>query len=470
MEVQSLAVLREHLADLVLGTVFLFFGFVSCAIAVLRRRAQVRVLIWLGLWSGMYGGNLLLRTPVFTEALPHWIEVCRPFTANAMGFLMVVAGLMTWSELTLGKMRALTQGMAVAGLAIAVGGVGEFMATGTGAGLLPYNNLLAVCALVSLGTVVVAPKLSARLLAFPNRILTVSTVAFTADALYRNVGKWLSRPGPELPLVADDLIFAAFLFSFAWVAGEKVFANERRLLAIESELEIARQIQASILPTGTPEIDDLRIAAMYLPTAAVGGDFYDFLPVDRSHVGVLVADVSGHGIPAALIASMLKVAMQSVLACADEPALVMRTLNRTLSGQLRGQLISAAYLWLDMESKRALYSSAGHPPLLRWREGRLERMESNGLLFGVVPDLDYPVREISLNPGDRFLLYTDGMIEPENATGEAFGDRKLEESLREHERQSPAELAMRLIAEIRRWQPAAAAQQDDITLAVIDVA
>jgi phosphoserine phosphatase RsbU/P len=145
---------------------------------------------------------------------------------------------------------------------------------------------------------------------------------------------------------------------------------------------------------------------------AVAGDFYWFIAVDPNRAGFLVADVSGHGVPAALIASMIKVAMQSALDCADNPVSVLRGLERVLSGQLRGQFVSASYLWLDTESRKALYSAAGHPPLLRWSQGKLESIQSNGLIFGVMSGCEYPVREISITSGDRFLLYTDGMIEP----------------------------------------------------------
>ena len=95
-----------------------------------------------------------------------------------------------------------------------------------------------------------------------------------------------------------------------------------------------------------------------------------------------MADVSGHGVPAALIAAMIKVAMQSLVHCANMPGEVLSGLNRILSGQLRSQLVSAAYLWLDMEHGCALYSAAGHPPLILWRQRRLERIESNGILIG----------------------------------------------------------------------------------------
>lgn len=469
MEVQNLAEFREQLAYIVLGTVFLFFGFACCAIAALRRRTEVRVLIWLGLWSGMYGASLVFRTEEVGKALPGWLQAFVPFTFNAISYLIIVAALLTWSELTRGKMQVLSRAMAAVGLAIAAGGIGLFVATGSSRVFLPLNNLLAVCALILLTSVVIVRRLSAQFVILPNRILTISTVIFSADALYRNASRWLLLPSFGLPLVVDDLAFVAFLLSFAFVAGEKVFANERRLLSIESELEIARQIQASSLPMGTPLVQSLKIAARYLPMTSIGGDFYQFIEIDRHHIGILVADVSGHGVPAALIASMMKVATQSVVSCADRPAEVLRRLNQILSGQLQGQFITAAYLWLDLEARKGLYSAAGHPPLLRWRQGALESIESNGLLFGVLPDPAYPVRELTLDPGDRLLLYTDGVVDPENAAGDSFGDRALEQILRDNQALPPAELLDRLLEEIHRWQPASATQPDDITLIVVDV-
>ena len=140
-----------------------------------------------------------------------------------------------------------------------------------------------------------------------------------------------------------------------------------------------------------------------------------------------------------------------------------------LSGLLRGQLISAAYLWLDTENRRARYAAAGHPPLLLWRQGGLERIESNGLLFGMKPEYEaYPVCTMPMGPGDRFLLYTDGVTEPENANGESFGDKKLEQVVRCHRSCQAVEFSERLLDEIRLWQPASIPQQDDITLIVID--
>jgi serine phosphatase RsbU (regulator of sigma subunit) len=202
---------------------------------------------------------------------------------------------------------------------------------------------------------------------------------------------------------------------------------------------------------------------------AVAGDFYDFLAVDEHRTGFLVADVTGHGVPAAMIASMIKVATQSVVPCAHDPREVLSGLNRMLSAQLRAQLVSAAYLWVDTEKRKALYSAAGHPPLLHWRGGKLQRIESNGLLLGVLPEAEYPLWEMVIQPGDRFLLYTDGVSEPENGSGESFGAHKLEQVVRNNRLRAPSELLDQLLTEIRGWQPVSAEQRDDITLVAIDV-
>jgi len=150
-------------------------------------------------------------------------------------------------------------------------------------------------------------------------------------------------------------------------------------------------MQASILPSRSPKLKNLGTAAAYRPMTAVAGDFYEFIPVDANRVGVLVADVTGHGVPAALIAAMIKVAMQSGVHCAHDPGAVLRGLNGILSGQMRAQLVSAAYMWFDTEKciALALYSGAGHPPILHWRDGKLERMESNGVPIGVPPEPEY---------------------------------------------------------------------------------
>lgn len=435
--------------------------------AAVRARHGARVFVWLGIWSATYGALQLSQSPAVIAALPGRLQAGAPYANTAMTYLLVVPASLVFFELSLGRLRWLIRTAAWLGLAIGIAGIAVFTVTGSRDSLMLYNNLLGACVLAALAVVAAAPALSKAHLALQHRgVLLAGTFVFALEALYNS----LSRPlGYSSSRLLDHLGFGVLLFSFGYAALQLVLAHERRLLAVEDELAVARKIQTSILPSGVPRIRHLLMSAAYRPMTAVAGDYYDFIPVGEQRVGILVADVAGHGVPAALIASMIKVAVQSVAAWAEDPAAVLRGLNRSLSAQPGSQLVSAAYLFLDTEHRTARYSAAGHPPLLCWRAGALERIESNGLLFGMLPDCEYPVRAMTIGPGVRFLMYTDGIVDVENARGEFFGDTKLEEVVREHVRRPPAEFADSLLSEITRWRPAAVPQQDDMTLVVIDV-
>ncbi len=467
----ALEALRGDVINIVLGTVFLAVGATACVIAAMRGRRGVRTLIWWGLFSGMYGLQKLLQTATFLTILPQWLGSAVPYVSTVVRYLLLVAALCAWRQLTTGRLRRLVQLVIYAGLAIAALGIGTFVRGGPAGKWMFYNNLLAVLGIAILLSPILIPRFS-KLLVIRNRVVAAGAVIFALEVLYYNLetvlrGTRLSYR--TLPLV-DSLGFAILLFSLGYATLQILFTNERRLLSIETELETARQIQASILPAEVPEINGLRIAASYRPMTAVAGDFYQFVRPDDHHLGVLVADVSGHGIPAALISSMIKVAMQTVAEHADDPARVLGGLNRILWSEAQGQFATAAYLWIDTENRKALYSAAGHPPLLCWRSGcsEMQSIESNGLLFGVQADSEYPVCSISLERCDRLLLYTDGVTETENAAGDAFGDRQLESIVRDNRSQAASELSRQVLTGLQTWR-AAATQQDDLTLIVIDV-
>ena len=463
----ALATLRGQAIDIILGTVFVSIGATACAIAAIRWRRGVRILVWWGIWSAMYGLQDLIRTPAVVAVLPHALQSGAPYLRTAIMYLLLVSALIAWRELSLGKLRFLIQLEIIIGVLIAALGIGTFVLGGPDNRFMFYNSLLAVFAVLVLLALVLVPRFS-RFLVIPNhRILSAGTLIFAGEALYTNLSSVFHYR--VLPMV-DSLGFAALLFSLGYVALEIVFTNERRLLSIETELETARQIQSSILPASIPDMKDLRIAASYLPMTAVAGDFYQFVRTDNTHLGILVADVSGHGIPAALISSMIKVAMQAVASFADDPAQVLGGLNRILSNEAHGQLASAAYLWIDVVNHRALYSAAGHPPLFCWRNAtnEMQRIESNGLLFGIASGSEYPVCTVPLEPQDRILLYTDGVTEPENAGGEAFGDRQLEQVVRDHRSRPASEFSQQLLSELAKWRTPSVHQQDDITLIVVD--
>ncbi len=242
----------------------------------------------------------------------------------------------------------------------------------------------------------------------------------------------------------------------------------RQLQAIHHELEMAREIQLSILPRQLPAIEGLEIAARYLPMSTVAGDFYQFLVVDERHVGILMADVSGHGPAAALIASMLRIALANQLACASEPAKVLRGLNDALCGKLGHNFVTAAYVFLDIKKKILRYAGAGHPPLLLWQRstGRTCEVEENGLFLGQFADENYVAVEIPLESGDRCLLYTDGIPECRNPKQEEFGTGRFMQFMEEKEGFGANEFADALLGRLSGWseQPQGQGQRDDMTL------
>ena len=227
----------------------------------------------------------------------------------------------------------------------------------------------------------------------------------------------------------------------------------RQLKAIKEELETARQIQLSILPREIPKVEGLEVAARYIPMTSVAGDFYDFIPVDEKRLGILVADVSGHGMPAALIASMLKIALAAQSAQALDPAKVLSGLNQALCGKFRGHYVTAAYALVDMEKRIIRYGAAGHPPLLlKNRSAASTReVEENGLFLGSFPGATYSSVEVPFAAGDRGALYTDGIPEMTDISDEQFGKERFKQFLDSNQDLDPNQFVDGLLDELARW-------------------
>jgi sigma-B regulation protein RsbU (phosphoserine phosphatase) len=469
-DLESRAQLLADVINLITGTSFLMFGMVAFVVAAIRRRASgVRAIVLLGIWTIIYGSQAFNYNSLLLALEPHWLVVGAHYMRAATTYLTLVAGLVTFRELSLGFLRKVLGAMAIGAGVIAVLGFGKFVVTHEEYWLLTYNEILATVSLLFWLPFLISPKFARKYSVLRDRgVLLVGYAIFALEALIAN----FVRPfGYQSSRVFDDLGFGAFILAIGYVAMKGVYASERRLSAIENELAIARQLQFSILPTTTPDIRSLRIAAVYEPMTAVAGDFYEFLPIDDYRAGFLIADVSGHGVPAALIASMINVAAQSVITDAADPSTLLTRLEGMLSGQLRGQFISVAYLYIDAEIRVARYSAAGHPPLLFWCAAcnAIARIESNGPLFGAPCEPVFPTREIPFAAGDRFLLYTDGFSEPENTAGEPFVHGRVAQILYDNPSRAAAELSCLFLNEIRAWVPPGTQQQDDITFLLIDV-
>lgn len=245
---------------------------------------------------------------------------------------------------------------------------------------------------------------------------------------------------------------------------------------LEEELRIARQIQMSLLPQGTVTLPGLRVAALCLPAAEVGGDYYDLLPLSATRMGVLVADVSGKGTSAALYMAELKGLVLSLSRIYDSPARLLGEANRILAGAMDSRtFITMTYAVVDVEAGVMRFARAGHTSLIRLRadSGRTEVFMPQGLGLGIDRGERFEgileESQVPLRPGDVFLFFTDGLSEAMNPGAELFGEERLRAILeREGPAPDPAALKERILDEIRAFV-GDAAPHDDMTMVILRV-
>jgi sigma-B regulation protein RsbU (phosphoserine phosphatase) len=241
---------------------------------------------------------------------------------------------------------------------------------------------------------------------------------------------------------------------------------------MKRELEIARKIQESFLPWKMPHIEGFEISAMSVPAEEVGGDYYDFVPVDEGHWGIAIGDVSGKGVPAAIYMAMARSVLRAqavgVLSAGDVLSNVNRTLSQDMSGTTPAMFLTAFYIVLDTSHGRVAYANAGHgPPILyRRREGRSTKFGDSGMVMGVMEDFRYHEGELTLEEGDVILLYTDGSTEARNRKGDMFGFSRLCRLLEECPSCSAQEVRDHIHRGILGFTEGSP-QYDDLTLMVI---
>lgn len=350
-------------------------------------------------------------------------------------------------------------------LAFAVGGTATDIASGTpGAAMDAYLLLVLVWTAVVLlnvagGNIRSRPE---------DRIVVVGLVVIVLTVIHDS----LVLLGAIWSVSLQPLGILVFSGSLTYSLVLRSFGNERRLAMIDVELQTARRFQQSLLPHGRPPVPEGACAVRFRPMAAVGGDLYDFLPVDGRRFGILVADVSGHGIPAALIASMVKTAAASQARVAARPAELLAGMNRHLYRQLDGNLVTAVYACVDPDARRVSLANAGHPrPLLLASGGRsASEAGERGAALGLLPDERYAATDLSLAPGDRLVLYSDGLVEAKAPDGALFEVQRLRSALNGRAALPAAAWADHVLDEVTRWvgKPDLTLD-DDLTLVVLDM-
>jgi serine phosphatase RsbU (regulator of sigma subunit) len=314
-------------------------------------------------------------------------------------------------------------------------------------------------------------------------------VRFTFTPRLRRVHfeRLFTAPGSsERTAVSDEPVwgevFTRFMDSdgnsFALVGLDEVnrkIETQRRLVAakLESErraaqeLEIAKQVQARLFPQRLPLMESLEYAGACVQARQVGGDYHDFLDLGRGRFGLVIADVSGKGIAAALMMANLQANLRSLCAIAlDEPERLLRSVNQLFyentNESAYATLIFAEY---DDETRRLRYANCGHLPVLLLRQdGAIERLDSTSTVLGIFKEWDCSIQECRLLPGDTLVLYTDGITESFNDMEGEFGEERLIQALQRYRELPPETLVPAIVNEVREFSHQE--QQDDITLIV----
>jgi len=210
----------------------------------------------------------------------------------------------------------------------------------------------------------------------------------------------------------------------------------------DDELEEAREIQSKLLPRQIPQLSGYEIAGMTQPMRHVGGDYYDVVRISETQVALCIADVAGKGLPAALLMSNLQAALKSLLAENLSPRELCRRLNRTLCEVTPvSKFVSFFYAVLDGATNRLTYCNAGHnPPLLVRADGRICELNAAGAVLGQFPDWVYEQSDLELSSGDRLMMFTDGLVEACDQSGEPFGEGRLGRVARENSDKNAAQL------------------------------
>jgi serine phosphatase RsbU (regulator of sigma subunit) len=261
------------------------------------------------------------------------------------------------------------------------------------------------------------------------------------------------------------------------VALERLQREETAALRNESELLVARSVQEYLFPRLAPEVRGVTVAGRTLAARTVGGDLYDFFDLGQRRIGILCADVSGKGIPAALMMANLQAVARAHVSeknasFAPSPGHWVEILNRDLTGRF-GDNRYATLFWAEYSAETSIltYVNAGNPaPILIHSDGLIERLESDSFPVGMFASAHYTARESAIQPGSRLVIFTDGLTDAQNAAGEEFGDERLTAFCRTIasgiDAKRSAEILMQAVSE---WS-IGTEQFDDTTVVVVDIA
>ncbi len=268
----------------------------------------------------------------------------------------------------------------------------------------------------------------------------------------------------------DDLQVLMMLSSHVAIIIEKVMLHEQLIekKRLEGQLEVARQVQLELLPPSDPKLEGFDISAFNFPTEEVSGDYYDWVPIYDDQIGVVVADVSGKGVPAALLMAFLRASLRAATHIGYAPHISLAKANYLLWESIeRNQYVTAFYGVLDASHRTLAYANAGHnPPLLLDAGGNIKFIDRGGVPLGMFRDTRYYEYYLTIEPDEVLVLYTDGVTEALSPEGEEFGRQRLAESVKASRQLSAKDLIAAVQKGVINWTDGRGAT-DDITFFVV---
>jgi sigma-B regulation protein RsbU (phosphoserine phosphatase) len=302
-----------------------------------------------------------------------------------------------------------------------------------------------------------------------------ATVGLAVEAMQRGVGDFVEKPWVNTRLL-EVLQKQINVGRERRNARRSAIENNRSQNEIASqlqrqgrEIEEARAIQLGFLPKEIPQIPGYEIAGAWQPARVVGGDYYDVLAFGEDTLGLCIADVAGKGMPAALLMSNLQAAVRGLASPAMSPEILCERLNTLICRNIASdRFITFFYAQLDGASRQLRYSNAGHnAPIVVHRDGTHDRLDDGGSVLGIFQTQHFAAGSCTLQPGDRVLLFTDGMAEASLPEGEEFGDARLIQLLRDNCQASAEQLQKTVLATVGTF--CGGNWHDDATLIAIAV-
>jgi sigma-B regulation protein RsbU (phosphoserine phosphatase) len=282
------------------------------------------------------------------------------------------------------------------------------------------------------------------------------SIETAVDAMRRGARSFVQKPWEDstlLEVIARELAESR--------------ATRHRDLRQEREQEEARQIQRGLLPAAFPQAAGYRTCWVWRPAGDMSGDCFDATALGDGRIAISIADVMGKGLPAALLMSNLQAAVRAFGLNAAAPRDLCASVNRLLCRNVpTGRFVTFCYCVLDTARRSLTYANAGHnPPALVHADGSVERLDVGGTVLGVFPDSAYEQAQVTCRPGDRLVLYTDGITESTNASGEEFGEGRVLDVVRKWRDADADTLQQQLIDAVTRFNGGSFA--DDATLIVV---